>query len=256
MDSSVIYSIGWNPTYQLEWEQNRIKYTSYISEEELRMITCELCEKRMQINVIEKNKENLNIKTLVEQVDIDLNNNGKRWEGTAINGEPCGYGCYFDENNKLEYSGFIMHKMKVGYGKDYYADANAIKYHGSFMNDLRHGWGQLYDIKGELLYEGYWVFGQNSCFDLTIENNCEDDSRIHNLVRELKIGMNCFCKMKVLKIVNYANLKHLEIGDGSFKEVCTFEIGDCNKLEILMIGNECFTTGLETLKLASLNRGY
>ena len=134
---------------------------------------------------------------------------------------------------------------KVCYGEEYYPESNTIEYCGNFINGLRHGWGYTYDKEGNLLYEGYWVFGRNDNFDLIIDNNCEDDSVIHNLVRKLTIGSDCFNKMKELKIVDYAYLESIEIGDNSFGNIRVLEISNCNKLEQLIIGDECFSDDVD-----------
>ena len=174
-----------------------------------------------------------------------MNDNGERWEGDSFRGEPFGYGCFYDENNKLIYCGYVFQGKKVCYGEEYYPESNTIEYCGNFVNGLRHGRGCTYDKEGNMLYEGYWVFGRNDNFDLIIDNNCEDDNIIHNLVRELTIGSNCFNKMKELKIVEYVNLKSIEIGNNSFRNVRVFEIGNCNELEQLIIGEECFSKDLD-----------
>ena len=43
---------------------------------------------------------------------IDLDVNGRRWEGSVINGKPFGFGVMFDEEGRKEYEGFMMDGLK------------------------------------------------------------------------------------------------------------------------------------------------
>ena len=91
---------------------------------------------------------------------IDLSENGERWEGDSLKGQPFGYGCIYDENNQLIYSGFIFEGMKVCYGKNFYGDCGFEEYVGCFYKNMRHGYGKLSDKKKEVIYEGEWVYNQ------------------------------------------------------------------------------------------------
>ena len=85
---------------------------------------------------------------------------------------------------------------KVCYGEEYYPESNTIEYCGNFVNGLRHGWGCTYDKEGNLLYEGYWVFGRNDNFDLIIDNNCEDDSVI--IYYQIKVIISSKCPISLI----------------------------------------------------------
>ena len=48
-----------------------------------------------------------------ENVIIDLNFGGRRWEGGELNGKPFGFGCEYSENDNLVYEGFVFEGKKV-----------------------------------------------------------------------------------------------------------------------------------------------
>ena len=87
---------------------------------------------------------------------IDLNEKGDRWEGDTLNGNPYGYGCLYNSENQLIYSGFIFEGLKVCYGTELYGDVGIVEYEGDFYKGNRYGNGKLYDKKNELIYEGKW----------------------------------------------------------------------------------------------------
>ena len=100
-----------------------------------------------------------------------------------------------------------------------------------------------------MLYEGLWAFGQNECFDVSITQFILDERKIHNLVRNLKIGEECLRYIEELKIVDYSFLRSIEIGNGSLVRAEVFEVKSCGKLEKIGIGRGCF--GASALVLSS-----
>ena len=93
---------------------------------------------------------------------IDLNEEGRRWEGCSKDGKPYGYGREYDEDNNLEFVGFVYEydyfigksKYRVGYGIEYYPDLNMIEYEGFYV-DNHHFYGINYDRNGDISLEGY-----------------------------------------------------------------------------------------------------
>ena len=74
------------------------------------MIQCDIEEKWMKELVFDKSdsqwKEIEN--TEIKRGDIlDLSENGERWEGDSLNGNPHGYGCIYNTDNQLIYKGFV-----------------------------------------------------------------------------------------------------------------------------------------------------
>ena len=75
---------------------------------------------------------------LKEMVDshnncIDLDTNGRRWEGSVKDGKPFGYGVLFDEEGRKEYEGFMMDTHRMCYGREYYPDIGRVKYDGCYF---------------------------------------------------------------------------------------------------------------------------
>ena len=87
------------------------------------------------MKVREKKKETeewneINLDRLQAGITIDLNENGDRWEGDSLNGNPFGYGCIYHSENQLIYSGFIFEGLKVCYGTELYGDVCIVEYEG------------------------------------------------------------------------------------------------------------------------------
>ena len=127
---------------------------------------------------------------------------------------------------------------KIGFGTEFFSDNHQVDYCGHFINDKRHGWGITYDRNGNKLYEGDWRCGKNDFEDerIVIEDDCEeDDLRIHDLIKELVIGENCFNEWKDdLVIANYPNLQSI-IVKNSLQNLNSLKICNCEKLKIIEI---------------------
>ena len=213
------YSVGWNNTYVLKDKGNTIKNILNMDEDVIIKIVCEKEEKSMKVTKISKETKTDWIEegTEVKEGDtIDISDSGMRWEGNTLRGEPFQYGCYYDENNQLVYSGFIFEKKKVCYGTEYYSDTSMIEYCGTFYNGLRHGQGCLYDKEGKVMYEGIWRCGEKMEYTLTVNDKCEDDSMIHNLLTAITIGSDCFKEQNHIELNGYPVLTSIKVGDRSF----------------------------------------
>ena len=97
---------------------------------------------------------------------IDLDVNGRRWEGGVKDGKPFGYGELYDEEGKKEYEGFMVDGVKNCKGIEYYGSIGETKYDGWFTDGKRFGDGILYDRNGLVEYDGIWkndmVYSPNS----------------------------------------------------------------------------------------------
>ena len=91
-----------------------------------------------------------------ENVIIDLNEEGRRWEGGELNEKPFGFGREYSENDNLVYEGFVFEGMKVCFGKEWNDDGNnnCLVYEGGYCNDKRWGKGKSYDLSGNVDFEG------------------------------------------------------------------------------------------------------
>ena len=140
---------------------NRSVYTQseLLSDGVIREIQCDKNEKWMKVRERKDDYEEwneINLNGLQRGITIDLNENGDRWEGDSLNGSPFGYGCLYNSENQLIYSGFIFEGLKVCYGVELYGDVSLVEYEGGFYKGMRYGNGKLYDKKNALVYEGEW----------------------------------------------------------------------------------------------------
>ena len=76
----------------------------------------------------------MDLSELKENRIIDLNDEGRRWEGGVLKGKVFGYGRLYDEENRLEYEGWMIEGVKRCYGIEYWNDLGVKKYRGSYFN--------------------------------------------------------------------------------------------------------------------------
>ena len=86
---------------------------------------------------------------------IDLDVNGRRWEGGVRGDAPFGYGVLYDGDGRREYEGFMMDGVKTCNGIDYDEDIERPVYAGSYYQYQRFEKGILYDRNGSVEYAGY-----------------------------------------------------------------------------------------------------
>ena len=170
-----------------------------------------------------------------------LDEDGSRWEGDWYNEQPIGFGSVYDGEGNRMYSGFMFEGKKIGFGTEFFSDNHKVDYCGTFMNGLRHGWGTTYDRNGQKLFEGDWRCGKNNFEDekIVVEDNCEeDDLRIHDLIKELVTGKNCFNEwIGDLVIENYPNLQSIVVKITLFENLNSLKISNCEKLKTIEIEN-------------------
>ena len=88
---------------------------------------------------IESELVELDCSGMRENEIIDLNEEGRRWEGGEWNGKPFGFGCEYSEEGNLVYEGFVFEGKKVCFGKEWNDDENnnCLMYEGGYWNDER-----------------------------------------------------------------------------------------------------------------------
>ena len=126
-----------------------------------------------------------------ENVIIDLNREGRRWEGGELNGKPFGFGREYSENDNLVYEGFVFEGKKVCFGKEWNDDGNnnCLMYEGGYWNDERWGKGISYDLNGNVDFEGEWMNNHGITEnDLIVKN----DLIVPLLIEEFVIGNEMF----------------------------------------------------------------
>ena len=200
----------------------------------VRVIECDIEEKWMKVKEKRKNKMGW---IEMEYIDVmkgdilDLNENGVRWEGDSLNGNPFGYGCIYDEENHIIYNGFIYEGKKVCYGKDIYGDNGIVEYEGGFYNNKRFGYGRLYDKKNELIYKGEWKIN-NPMNERRIEIHEElKEEDIHFGLEEIEIGKDCLDNLECFKLIGFDQLKKLIIHQNSLKNLNSLVISNNNEKE-------------------------
>ena len=174
---------------------------------------------------------------------MQISEDGDRWEGDLLYNKPFGYGSYYDDNGNRIYSGFMYKGEKIVFGTEFFADTHTIDYCGTFINNTRHGWGCSYSRNGEKLYEGEWAFGNNSdiAIRLSVYDGCNNTNLVHNLIKELLIGSDCFNTIKEdICIDSYNNLEVFCVKNNSLKNVKSITISNNKKLTIIETGKNSF----------------
>ena len=175
---------------------------------------------------------------LKENVIIDLNREGRRWEGGELNGKPFGYGYEYSEDDNLVYEGFVFEGKKVCVGKEWnnYGNDNCLVYEGGYCNGKRWGNGKSYDLTGNVDYEE-WM----NNYGLT--ENAKNELIVTMLIEELVIGEKMFNDENITTLhfsPLLIQLKRIEIGNDCFHHVRKFVIDSLPSLESVKIGDMCF----------------
>lgn len=131
-----------------------IKYNSryYVVDwfrDDYHMVIADVNRKEM---IVYKNGNRIDLQCVKEVIDLDVN--GRRWEGGVKDEKPFGYGVLYDEEGRKEYEGFMVNGCRHYYGSKYYANTNQLKYCGYYCHDKRFGKGTLWKRNGSVDYEG------------------------------------------------------------------------------------------------------
>ena len=175
-----------------------------------------------------------------EDMIIDLNREGRRWEGCELNGKPFGFGVEYSENGNLVYEGFEFDGKRVCVGKEWNDDGNnnCLVYEGDYCNDERWGKGKSFDLNGNVDFEGEWMNNHG------ITDNERNDLIIPMSIEEFVIGNEMFNDENITTLhfsPLLVRLKRIEIGYSCFKYVREFVIDGLESLESVEIGDYCFT---------------
>ena len=213
------------------WRKEEKCYAIKRSDKENRVVVADLKTHEMRVYDGDDWKENEQ-----DGVDcIDLDVNGKRWEGGVKNGKPFGYGVMYDEEGKKEYEGFMVDGAKMGYGIEYYSDIERVKYRGCFYEGKRFGRGALFGRNGIMEYDGLWKNGESY-------SNQHDTNTIDNTTESVDIHYNSYNNEKTLILPFFlCSLKRIVIGDDCFGKVRVFELNGLDELESVEIGEYSFS---------------
>ena len=224
---------------------NRSVYTQseLLPDGVIREIICDKEDKWMKVkekNTSLSNWNEINLNELKKDDIVDLSDKGDRWEGTSLQGNPFGYGCIYNNENRLIYNGFIYEGMKVCFGCVFYGDIEIIEYIGNFYENERHGYGILYDKKGNVIYDGDWCRNNPiEFYSIRIERELKEND-IRYGIEELIVCDKCECDIKELKLNGFNHLKRIEIGNDSLKNVNIVAIMNCNDLQEIITKKESF----------------
>ena len=95
----------------------------------------------------------------VRNAVMDLDANGRRWEGTLVNDHPYGYEVKYDEDGHVEYEGYIYQNCKIGLCMEYYSDIEKVKSKRVYGGDKLCGRSILYDRNGDVTEDSFWLSG-------------------------------------------------------------------------------------------------
>ena len=212
------------------WKKEEKCYAIKRGDEENRVVVADLKTHEMRVYDGDDWKESEQ-----DGVDcIDLDVNGKRWEGGVKNGKPFGYGVLYDEEGKKEYEGFMVDGVKMGCGIEYYNDIERIEYEGCFYEGKRFGRGVLYDRNGLVEYNGLWKNDEPY-------SNQHDNNTIDNTTESVDIHYNSYNNEKTLILPFFlCSLKRIVIREGCFRKVRVFELDGLSELERVLIGYHSF----------------
>ena len=180
-----------------------------------------------------------------ENVIIDLNREGRRWEGGELNDKPFGFGCEYSENGNLVYEGFVFEGKNVCFGKEWNDDGNnnCLMYEGGYCNGERWGKGKSYDLTGNVDFDGEWM-NNHILIETGKERGVMKDLIIPMSIEELVIGDRMLNDKNIttlhLSSPLLLRVKRIEIGSNCFQNVCGFVIDGLKRLESVKIGEDCF----------------
>ena len=179
-----------------------------------------------------------------ENVIIDLNEEGRRWEGGELDGKPFGFGFEYSEDGNLVYEGFVFEGMKMCFGKEWNNDGNnnCLMYEGGYFNGERWGKGISYDLTGNIDYEGEWMNNHV----MTKDEDLMNELIIPMSIEEFVIGDEMFNDENITTLHFFpllVQLKRIEIGNECFKHAREFVISGLESLESVRIGEWCFGIG-------------
>ena len=186
----------------------------------------------------------MDLSELIENEIVDLNDDGMRWEGEVLKGDLFGYGCLYDEENELEYEGWMIEGKKRCYGIEYWNDIGLKKYCGCYYDGLKNGYGLLYDRNGMIEYEG--LFKDDVIIDVNDDMRMkwiDDCELIVTSCIESLIIADHFNRPDISSLIlNYSliSLKQIDIGNDCFEKANRFVINGFNELDGVIIGSDSF----------------
>ena len=157
-----LYKLGNSDGNYLSIWKTRYIQSEVLQDGSIREIECDIEEKWMKVRTRRENSLDwfeIDLSELNDGTVMNMNENGDRWKGSSLKGNPFGYGCIYNSENQLKYTGFMFEGMKVCYGIEMYEDVGIVEYEGGYYVNARCGYGKLYTNDNKLKYEGEWKDG-------------------------------------------------------------------------------------------------
>ena len=191
----------------------------------------------------------------------------ERWEGDTCDHVPCGWGRFFDENNRVMYEGFRYKSDNVCYGTYYHKNMKEaiIYYQGMIYNNEHYGMGRFFNRHGAKEYEGEWIGDTNAFPDVfTIgDETCHLNSMTHLVttndrsmyysqsllfrqlwhLERIELGDSCFMSplsSLFVLIESLAVLRSVTVGSFTCIYYSQFTISSCPSLERIVVANKSF----------------
>ena len=173
---------------------------------------------------------------------LDLDPQGRRWEGFILNDRPCGYGEYYDSEGRLVYQGIMVGETYMCYGICYFADIGKISYEGMLNNGKRCGIGYQLDRDGAVSSSGYWIDDKIVASSHFISSR-GDFSGLHSLLQHLTI--NCIRKdigSELSFCCFFKQLETLSFGENSYPSVVSCQLYHLPVLRSVHFGKGSFSS--------------
>lgn len=225
----IIYAQGINITNNLQVMDNRIVMFEECFDGSRICIDYNISTTEFKLSIKgenEKDWENIDISTSLQERVVDLDNTGRRVEGTMINGSLFGFVKYFDSDNNMEFRGFVYRNKKYGYGVSYFPDG-AIDTIAYYYRDKKFGPAQIYDKRGNCKNLSYINDNANYVKDLVISDK-EDWEQIHTLIE--KITIERIGTLNKLVLIGYSQLREFSMSTEDSKDLRVIQINNCHNL--------------------------
>ena len=183
---------------------------------------------------------------------IDLSNEGDRWEGGELNGNPFGYGCLFDCSGYPVYEGYIYNNHYVCYGTEYYPELMrtvsptkenyGVKYRGYWFYHTKCGRGILYDHRGDVDCDKEWELDLHLVRKMRGKQYSNKASYVVSQCEE-RLSLNIpMYSLRSLQLSPFMfRLKELSIKPNCFRGVREFIVERLLSLASINVGRDCFT---------------
>ena len=175
----------------------------------------------------------------IENRVLDLSDDGERWEGDVLDGQPYGWGVLYDKEGEKAYEGFRIGDVSVCYGTQYYTDIGVIEYEGEICEGKRWGRGKQYDRNGVVVFDGDWMNDGQLKKRMVMNDKTQF---IHNHIEELIVS-DWNCNGEEWSVLDLSFMPHLglfEVGDECYKNVNEMKLIGLHALERVVIGENSF----------------